>query len=635
MKIIDKLGSKLDAEAFKPSGRGRISSVLNWNGIALLDDSDNKVDLARCYMQELQKLSCGVCVPCRIGTAAASEILEEICNGKAESHDLERLADQCAFIMSSSKCTVGSMGPRAVAELLQNYREDFEKAVSAREKIEKGNYLVKTTAPCTNACPSKLNIPDWIERVRDGRYEDALESVRRNTPLAALLGRSCFHPCQDSCRRKNIDGSVQICLIRRYAADNEYESGIKPEFNIKENGIKVAIIGSGPAGLSCAYYLRLMGYSPVIFEAMPVLGGMMTVGIPRYRLPKEIIDKEIGYILLSGVDHVLNKRLGADFSIKDLFDDGFKAVYLAVGAHKGQNIGLPGEGDNLHGFYEGVRFLRDVALGNKVEIGEKVVIEGGGNVAMDCCRTALRLGYKKVIVAYRRAREQMPAAQYEIDTAMEEGIEFEFLTNPISIIQEGGSVKGLRCIRMQLGEPDSSGRRSPVEIPGSEFDIECDSFIMAVGQVSELDFLKEYPEIKTYKGKTITVDDYTHMTDMPGVFAGGDAMTGPISIVDSNRDGKNAARRIDEYLRNGSFNVTDEDVFEKLLMKIGVYDKNEKIDYPDMPEGNHAAEQVQAPVKKRIDGFCEVEKGFTADDVYYEATRCMRCYMLMLIKFEE
>ena len=635
MKIIDKIGSKLDLSVFERSGHKKITSVLNWNGVALLDDNDNKVDLARCYMRELQKLSCGVCIPCRIGTSVASEILENICGGKADISALDRLAQQCGWILSASKCTVGSIGPKAVMELIENFREEFVDVITAKEIIPESKYIVKVTAPCINGCPSKLDIPNWIERVRDGRYEDALESARRNTPLAAILGRSCFHPCQDNCRRANVDEPIQICLIRRFAADNEFYSGIKPVFDIKDNGIKIAVIGSGPAGLSCAYYLRLMGYSPVIFEALPVLGGMMTVGIPRYRLTQEILDKEIGYILSAGIDYKLNKRLGADFGIKDLFNDGFKAVYLAVGAHKGQNIGLPGENDNLKGFYEGVKFLRDVALGNKVETGRKIIIEGGGNVAMDCCRTAVRLGYKEVVVAYRRAREQMPAAPYEIDTAIKEGVKFEFLTNPVSIIQENGKVKGLTCVKMKLGDPDSSGRRSPVEIPGSEFDIDCDSFIMAVGQISELDFLKETPDVKTTKWKTIAVDEYTHMTDMPGVFAGGDAMTGPVSIVDSNRDGKNAARRIDEYIRTDAFNITDDDIFEKLLMKIGVYDKKEIIDYPDLPAGNPAAKQVEEPVEKRVSDFSEAEKGFTSDDAVYEAVRCMRCYMLMLVKFED
>jgi formate dehydrogenase beta subunit len=635
MKIIDKIGSKLDLSAFERSGYKKITSVLNWKGVALLDDNDNKVDIARCYMQELQKLSCGVCIPCRIGTSVASEILENMCSGKSEVSDIDRLMHQCGWILSASKCTVGSIGPKAVTELIENFRDEFVNAITAKEIIPRSKYIVKVTAPCINGCPSKLDIPNWIERVRDGRYEDALESARRNTPLAAILGRSCFHPCQDNCRRANVDEPIQICLIRRFAADNEFYSDIRPVFNIKDNGIKVAVIGSGPAGLSCAYYLRLMGYKPVIFEALPVLGGMMTVGIPRYRLTQEILDKEIGYILSTGIDYELNKRLGVDFNINDLFNDGFKAVYLAVGAHKGQNIGLPGENDNLKGFYEGVKFLRDVVLGNKVEVGKKIIIEGGGNVAMDCCRTAVRLGYKEVVVAYRRAREQMPAAPYEIDTAIKEGVKFEFLTNPVSVLQKNGKVKGLRCVKMELGAPDASGRRSPIEIPGSEFDMDCDSFIMAVGQISELDFLKDAPEIKTEKGKTIAVDEYTHMTDMPGVFAGGDAMTGPISIVDSNRDGKNAARRIDEYIKTGAFNITDEDIFEKLLMKIGVYDKKEIIDYPDFPAGNPAAKQVEEPVEKRIGNFSETEKGFTSDDAVYEAARCMRCYMLMLVKFED
>lgn len=635
MKIIDKIGQNLDLNAFEPAGRGKITSALNWNGAVLLDEADNKADLARCYMFELAKLSCGVCIPCRIGTSVAAEILENICAGKAEISDIDRLVEQCRWILSASKCTVGSIGPKAVIELAENFRDEFVKVISERQIIPKGKYIVKATAPCINGCPSKLDIPNWIERVRDGRYEDALESARRNTPLAAILGRSCFHPCQNNCRRANIDGTIQICLIRRFAADNEFNSAIKPVFDIKDNGIKIAVIGSGPAGLSCAYYLRLMGYSPVIFEALPVLGGMMSVGIPKFRLTQEILDKEIGYILSTGIEYRLNKRLGTDFGIKDLFDEGFKAVYLGVGAHRGQNIGLPGEDGGLEGFYEGVKFLRDVALGNKIKIGAKVIIEGGGNVAIDCCRTALRVGFKEVVVVYRRAREQMPAASYEIDTAIEEGVKFEFLTNPVSILGENGKVKGVRCRKMKLGEPDESGRRSPVEIEGSDFDIDCDSFIMAVGQVPELGFLKETPDIKTYKGRTITVDGYTHMTGMAGVFAGGDAMTGPLSIVDSNRDGKNAARRIDEYVRTGSFNITDDDIFEKLLMKIGVYDKNEKIDYPDFPAGNPAAEQIVEPVENRTNNFSEVDRGFTSGDVFYEAQRCMRCYLLMLLKFED
>ncbi len=634
MKIINKIGSKLDTSFFKRTGHNEISSILNWKGVALLDDEDNKVDLARCYMQELQKISCGVCTPCMIGTSVASEILEHICNGHAILEDLDRLKNQCEWILSSSKCTVGTMGPLAVTELIDNFKEDFENAIVNKEIIPKGDYITKVTAPCINGCPSKLDIPNWIEKVRDGRFEDALESARRNTPLAGILGRTCFHPCQDNCRRANVDEPIQICLIRRFAADNEFDSDIKPKFAIKDNGIKVAIVGSGPAGLSCAYYLRLMGYKPVIFESLPVLGGMLNVGIPKYRLPKEFLDKEIDYILSTGIDYKLNQKLGSDFRIQDLFERDFKAVFLAVGAHKGQNIGLPGENDNLKGFYEGVKFLRDVSLGNKVEIGKKVIIEGGGNVAIDCCRTAIRLGFKEVIVAYRRAREQMPAAPYEIDTAIKEGVKFEFLTNPVSIIQENGAVKGVKCRKMKLGEPDESGRRSPIEVSGSDFEIECDSFIMAVGQVPDFDFLKDSPEIKTDRGKIIMADGFTHMTDMPGVFAGGDAFTGPLSIVASNRDGKNAARRIDQYIRTGSFEATDDCIFEYLLENIGVYDKKEIIDYTDFPAGNPPAKQIEEEVEKRVCNFMEVDKGLTADDVVYEATRCMRCYFLMLVKFK-
>ncbi len=636
MKIIDKIGSKLDVSYFKKSGHADISSILNWKGVVLLDDRDNKVDLARCYMQELQKLSCGVCTPCMIGTSVASDILEHICNGQAILKDLDRLRNQCDWILSSSKCTVGNMGPLAVTELIDDFKQDFENAIISKEFIPRGNYIAHSTAPCINGCPSKLDIPDWIERVRDGRFEDALESARRSTPLPGILGRTCFHPCQDNCRRANVDGTIQICLIRRFAADSVFYSDIKPKFAIKSNGIKVAIIGSGPAGLSCAYYLRLMGYKPVIFEALPVLGGMMTVGIPKYRLPQEFLDKEIGYTLSTGIDYKLNQRLGTDFTIQDLFEQDFKTVFIAVGAHRGQNIGLPGSDDDLKGFYDGVKFLRDVALGNKIDIGNKVIIEGGGNVAVDCCRTAIRLGCKEVVVVYRRSKEQMPAALYEIDTAVKEGVRFDFLTNPVSIIQENGAVKGVECIRIKLGSIDKSGRRSPIEMPGTNFDMECDSFIMAVGQVPDLDFLKDLPQIKTAnRDRIIVADKFTHMTDMPGVFVGGDILTGPLSIVDSNRDGKNAARRMDQYIRTGTFEPTDDCLFEYLFEEIGVYDKKEVIDYTDFPKGNPAAKQVEEPVETRIDNFKEVDKGLTSDDVIYEATRCMRCYFLMLVKFEE
>ncbi|MGC8554396.1 MAG: FAD-dependent oxidoreductase [Candidatus Acidulodesulfobacterium sp.] len=635
MKIIDKISDRLDLNFFERSGHKKISSVLNWTGVALLDENDNKVDLARCYMQELQKISCGVCTPCTHGTDVASEILENICNGKAIAEDLDRLRNLCDWIMSSSKCTVGTIGPSSVVELIDNYREDFEKAIKNKEIIKRGDYIAHVTAPCINGCPSKLDIPNWIERVRDGRYEDALQSARRNTPLAGILGRTCFHPCQDNCRRANIDESIQICLLRRFAADEVFYSAHKPEFKIKDNNIKVAIVGSGPAGLSCAYYLRLMGYKPIIFEALPVLGGMMNVGIPKFRLPKHFLDAEIGYILSTGIEYKLNSRLGKDFTVKDLFEQGFKAVFLGIGAHLGQNINLPGENDNLKGFFDGVEFLRKVNLGQKIDIGKKVIIEGGGNVAIDCCRTAVRIGYNDVTVVYRRSKEEMPAAYDELETAIEEGVKFEFLTNPVAILYENGRVTGVRCRKMKLGEKDASGRRSPTEIPGSDFNIETDDFIMAIGQVPDFECLKDVPEIKIIKGKTISADKFTFMTDMPGVFAGGDALTGPISIVDSNRDGKNAARRIDQYIRTGTFTPTDDCMFENLFEIIGVYDKDEVIKDTDMPPGNFAPKQIIKPVKERIKSFEEADKGFTNDDAAYEATRCMRCYYLMLVKFED
>lgn len=635
MKIIDRTGGNLDFNAFEKTGRGKMSSLLNWNGIVLLDDRDNKVDLARCYMRELKKASCGFCVPCSNGTNICYDILTRICNGKGKHDDIERIKYLCGYMIDSSRCTIGTIGPKPVLDLIERFGADFEDAIVRKEEIPEGNYYAKVTAPCINGCPSKLDIPNWIEMVRYGRFEEALESVRQDTPLAGILGRSCFHPCQDNCRRANIDESIRICLIRRFAADYEFDRSKKTKFEIKNNGIKVAIIGSGPAGLSCAYYLRLKGYKPVIFEALPLLGGMLSVGIPRFRIDQEFLDKEIGYILSTKIDYHLNQRLGRDFQINDLFNDGFKSVFIAIGSHKGKNINLPGENDNLDGFYDGVDFLRRVAMDKIEKTGSKVIIEGGGNVAIDCCRTALRLGFKDVTVVYRRTKAEMPAASYEVDTAMEESVKFRFLTDPVAIISKDGAVTGVRCRKMKLGAQGKDGRKMPEPIEGSDFEMECDTFIMAIGQENDIDFLKNYPDIKIAKNKTIIADEFTNMTGMPGVFAGGDVFTGPLSIVASNRDGKNAARRIDEYIRTGGFNITDDDVAIKLMEKTGVYDKNEIVDYPDFPPLNFGAKEVVEPVIGRIDNFMEVDKGFKVEDAVYEATRCMRCYMLTFVKFED
>lgn len=404
--------------------------------------------------------------------------------------------------------------------------------------------VIKERPVCEETCPIHLDIRGYVGLIADGRFKEALDLIRQKLPFPATIGRICPHPCEEKCNRSYQDKALCIRDLKRFVADSDDEATLP---KIQPNGKKVAVVGGGPAGLTCAHDLAMLGYGVMVFEALPVAGGMLAVGIPQYRLPRDILNKEIDFVKKLGVEIKTNVRIGKDISFDDLFTQGFQAAFIAVGAHKDQKLRVPNE--EAPGVVSGVDFLRDIALGKEVNVGARVGIVGGGNVAMDASRSSLRLGAKEVCIIYRRTRDEMPASSEEIDAALHEGIKIEYLVAPVEVILKNGSVSGMKCIRMQLGEPDASGRRRPVPVEGSEFELGLDMIIPAIGQASDLSFLPADGSVAMTKWGTVIADSKTCATSRKGVYAGGDCVSGPWIAIGAIAAGKEAARAIDGYLQ--------------------------------------------------------------------------------------
>ncbi|MGB9628432.1 MAG: FAD-dependent oxidoreductase [Thermodesulfobacteriota bacterium] len=400
--------------------------------------------------------------------------------------------------------------------------------------------------PCRATCPIHVNAQGYIALISVGKFQEALTLVREKNPFPGITGRICTHPCEEACRRKEVERAVAIDALKRFVSDYEKEDQTDISISV-DNGRKVAIVGSGPAGLLAAYDLRKKGYSVTIFEALPVAGGMLAVGIPEYRLPRAILNKELSILTRMGVEIKLNTPVGKNPSLQDIRAQGFEAIFLATGAHQSRRLGLDGE--NSKGVLHAVDFLRKVALGEPVKIGERVIVVGGGNAAIDSARTAFRLGAKSVTLVYRRTRREMPAQAEEIEEAEQEGITIEYLTAPSRLIVQDGEFRALKCLRMKLGEPDESGRPRPVPMPNSEFMIEADTLIPAISQSPDLSFISNQDGLKITPWGTIEVDPITLETNLKGIFAGGDVVSGPQTYIDALASGRKAAISIDRYLR--------------------------------------------------------------------------------------
>lgn len=472
----------------------------------------------------------------------------------------------------------------------------------------------KDRSPCTNTCPNSVNAHAYIALARQKKYKEALEVILRNLPLPGTIGRICPHPCEDVCRRGDVDSAVSICNLKRFIAD---------QINIKELPVpeiiprpeRVAIVGAGPAGLSAAASLAGKGVRVTIFEALEAAGGMLKVGIPDYRLPPGILEDEISYITGHlGVDIVYNKTLGRDFTVDSLFNDGFASVYLALGCHRGMELGIPGEGSQ--GVISGITLLKETALGTGKRLNGSVVIIGGGDVAVDAARTALRIGANKVTILYRRSEAEMPARDQEIKDALEEGVEIQFLTSPKEVVVHANRAVGIRCVRMELGEPDKSGRRRPLPVEGSEFIMDADYIIPAIGQRTDTSCIHEKQGITINRWGNIEVDPITFETSRRGVFAGGDAETGASIAINAVAAGNQAGISILRFLDG-----------QDLAKGRGPVAYAQKNFSPIQDTIKKAKRQTMAtiPMERRRSSFDEVELGFTQEQALAEADRCLDC----------
>jgi formate dehydrogenase beta subunit len=477
-------------------------------------------------------------------------------------------------------------------------------------------------APCRQTCPAEIDIPKYIAQIRQGDYEGAVNTIRERNPLLLACGRVCPHPCETNCRRGIEDEPVSINQLKRFVADYEMNSGIRLPIPVAPPTHKqIAVVGGGPAGLSCAYFLRRLGHDVTIFEAMSKLGGMLRYGIPEYRLPKTVLDWEIEGILNLGAKYHTNVKFGLDFDLGSLVAAGFDAIFLGIGAWKDSRLRV--EGENLKGCYTGIDFLSSLAKGDSPLIGRIAAIIGGGNTAIDCTRNLIRLGAEKVYIVYRRTRGEMPANEVEIEAAEAEGVEFLFLAAPVRVIgDENGHVTHLEYLQMKLGEPDASGRRRPVPIEGSETRLETDMVITAIGQSPDISFTDatqtRLHELQTTRWNTIDVNSETLQTNIPYLFAAGDAATGPSLVVEAIGGGRRAARSIHQYVTGQQVTAAPNELDKEVIPET-VFDSVEgiiKCARAPIPE---------VPVSERVRSFAEVDHMLTEKAVRGESRRCLFC----------
>jgi formate dehydrogenase major subunit len=500
-------------------------------------------------------------------------------------------------------------------------RTNSETIMSARKtalELLFSNHYADCVGPCMDNCPAGVDAQGYIALTSMGKYREAVKLVKENNPLPLSIGRVCVRDCENACRRNLVDEPVACNYLKRYIADIDKHNQWVPQLKARRNE-KVAIIGGGPAGLTCAYYLVLEGYSPTIFEKLPHLGGMLRYGIPEYRLPKKILDEEIQWILNLGVEAKTNVELGWDFSVKDLLHSGFKAVFVGVGAHKASAMGLKGE-DVIEGIFGGIDFLRKIETDGIPKLKGPVVIVGGGNTAIDAARTSLRCGADSVKIVYRRSIKEMPAHHEEIKAAQKEGVEILFLTNPKSIVSENGKLKGIECLKQKLEQVKPGERPQPIPIEGSEYVIDCQYLISAIGQKIDTTFINLDEDCSLEKWGTVSVNKNTLETSIAGVFAGGDVVTGPLTAISSIAQGKRAAQSIMDYLQTGKVRKADGH-FLSFRHRFGELSER---------EFSHVKKLVREKVAElevtdRIQNFKEVEQGITEEQSLSECERCLEC----------
>ena len=602
-----------DYEAIVKAG-----AIMGSGGLIVMDEDTCMVDMARYFMDFCQDESCGKCTPCRVGTKRMLQIVENICKGEGRPEDLDLLESLSHTINDASLCGLGQTAPNPVLSTLKYFMDEYRAHIEDK-KCPAGVCADLFTSPCQNACPVEMDIPAYIALVRAGRLADAYKVLKRTNPFPGVCGRVCGHPCQSKCRRSQLDEALAIKNLKRFITD--YVPPLRPEPIPVVHPEKIAVIGAGPAGMTAALEMKKRGYAVTVYEALFEAGGMLRWGIPEYRLPREILARELQEILDTGVVLKTNVKIGEDISFDDLKSD-HDAVYIGIGAQKSSPLGLSNE--SAAGVIGAVEFLRDYTMGKDVWVGKRVAVVGGGNSAIDAARTALRLGAESVTILYRRERKDMPALEAEVKAAKEEGAVIDFLVAPLEIGVSDGSIKGLKLQRMRLGDFDSSGRRRPRAIEGQIVRMEIDMLIPAIGQQAELDFLSPATQIDDNTKDTVAIDaggntilvnkDYS--TDHAGVWAGGDIVTGPAMVIDAIAAGQKAAVSMDRALREAKGEQPWKETEDKIEIPVEVDEEVETLLQIRIRELSTA---------ERSRNFSEVELGYDEDMALREARRCIRC----------
>jgi formate dehydrogenase beta subunit len=626
-------------------------AFVGWDGFTIFEEDVDVVKLAMNYARQYQEYSeaCGRCTPGRWGGQILFDMLDKIARGEGELSDLDHLKEVSSTMTTTSKCEIGKTVPVPILGMIEHFEDQFTSVIKNKTKspwydLDDEKYIANVTAPCTDMCPTHVDIPGYIDGVRELDFENSLKATRGTMPLAHTCGRVCPHPCEDACRRANLDEPIAIMELKRIGADYETDHELewfhpKKAKKPRNDGKKVAIIGAGPAGLTAAYYLGLEGIEVTIYEELPVLGGEVAVGVPEYRMPIDKYNKDIQLVeQLESVTIVPNHRVNAD-RLKEIHEE-YDATLLAFGARLSKKIRCENEDPSYEGYWGAIDMLDKVNLWNKYGIGESasvdlkdktVVCVGGGFTSMDVVRCSIREGAKKVVMLYRRDKKTIirNTTLEEYTEAVEEGVEFIFYSAINTIKDDNGKITGVVIDQYEQVPDPNGGRPQLVKIEGAEIDMDCDYVIPAVSQSLDTQILPEEWNIEMTSWASIQTNGKDYMTNVEGLFAAGDCEYGPMTIVNAVGQARRAASVISRYIYDGKRTLLDEEIMEDHMNRLRVYNKAEKITgwMPGLPR--EESEKLATEVRK--DNNKEVNLGFTAEEAQAEAERCMRCYYLGMV----
>ena len=596
----------------------RIGAIMGSGGMVVMDENNCMVEIARFFLSFTQSESCGKCAPCRLGTTQLLQILTKITNGEGRMEDIQAIEELGETITSASLCGLGQTCAKPALSTLKYFTQEYEDHIKER-RCPGAVCDSMVLSACQHACPAGIDVPHYVAAIACGNYQQAVDIIRERNPFPAVCGRICIHPCETKCRRGELDEAIAIRTLKRFASDWYFDHiGLAKEPFPVSKAQQVAVVGAGPAGLTCAYFLAQAGYKVQVFESQEIAGGMLGIAVPEFRLPREVIEAEVKYIESCGIDIHYKAPIDASHTVNALLQEGFNAVFIAAGAQASKQMGIPGEELALDGLYYGLPFLTDIRSGERLTLRGKVVVIGGGNVAFDAARTALRVGAQEVHIYYRRGIEEMPAWQKDIEEAIEEGVVIKPFWAPGRIIHQNNQVTGIEFVGSKtIFEQD--GTSYVKEDPEQVLKVDTDAVIIAVGQAPDVSFLSKESQLERSLWGSLEVDRNSLTTNVDGIFAGGDFITGPTTVISAIASGRRAAIAIDHYLSGirGPIKIVDQKTqFEE---PAGL-----ALDTETTEEMPRIQIKMESPALRSKD-FREVEQGFTEAQARLEAARCLRC----------